>query len=158
VTAAPNTPRSWWLPNRGAVGNALARGARVHGGFLSCSLGPAQHQRADGAHRGRPADPVRVRYARMTCRDQVAVPTQDGLGTNQQSGVASHLAGESVQQGGEQRSVGGGESYLLAVQLPLQDGELVSEREDLSVFGPVTHRQQSQHRKRVGHAEVRQSQ
>jgi hypothetical protein len=63
-----------------------------------------------------------------------------------------------VQQGGEQRPVGQRESYLLAVQLPLEDGELVSEGEDLSVFGPVTHRQQSRHRQRVGHAEVRQSQ
>ena len=72
--------------------------------------------------------------------------------------MAWHLAGESVQQGGEQRPVGQRESYLLAVRLPLEDGELVSEGEDLSVFGPVTHRQQSQHRQRVGHAEVRQSQ
>ena len=77
---------------------------------------------------------------------------------NQQADLAQQVAGESVRQGGEQRPVGGGEPNLLAVQLPLQDGELVSESEDLSVFGPVTHRQQSQHRQRVGHAEVRQSQ
>jgi hypothetical protein len=30
--------------------------------------------------------------------------------------------------------------------------------EDLGVFGPVTHQQQPQHRKRVGHAEAHQSQ
>jgi hypothetical protein len=72
--------------------------------------------------------------------------------------VAEHRAGESVQQGGEQRPVGVGEPDLLAVQLPFQDGELVSQGEGLGVFGPVTHRQQSQHRQSVGHAEVRQSQ
>jgi hypothetical protein len=44
------------------------------------------------------------------------------------------------------------------VQLPLQDGELVSEGEDLGVLGPVTHRQQAQHRQRVGRAGVCQSQ
>jgi hypothetical protein len=72
--------------------------------------------------------------------------------------MAEHRAGASVQQGGEQCPVGAGEPNLLAMQLPLQDGELVSEGEDLGVFGPITHRQQSQHRQRVGRAKVRQSQ
>jgi hypothetical protein len=94
----------------------------------------------------------------VTGRDQVAVPAQDRCGTNQQADLAQQVAGESVQQGGEQRPVGRGEPNLLAVQLSFQDVELVPEGEDLSVFGRVTHRQQSQHRQRVGHAEVRQSQ
>jgi hypothetical protein len=42
--------------------------------------------------------------------------------------------------------------------LSLKDGDLVAQGEDLGVFGPVTRRQQPQHRQRVGHAEVRQSQ
>jgi hypothetical protein len=44
------------------------------------------------------------------------------------------------------------------LQLSLEDGDLVAQSEDLGVFGPVAHRQQPQHRQRVGHAEVRQSQ
>jgi hypothetical protein len=32
------------------------------------------------------------------------------------------------------------------VQLPFEDGELVSEGQDLGVLGPVTHREEPQHR------------
>jgi hypothetical protein len=42
--------------------------------------------------------------------------------------------------------------------LSLEHRDLVAQGEDLGVFGLVTHRQESQHRERVGHAEVRQSQ
>jgi|GEM_PF-6350638 len=44
----------------------------------------------------------------MTCGYQLAVPAQHGLGTHQQPDLAEHAAGESVQQGGEQRPVNGG--------------------------------------------------
>jgi hypothetical protein len=42
--------------------------------------------------------------------------------------------------------------------LSLEDGARVAQGEDLGFFGLATDRQQPQHRKRVGHAEVRQSQ
>jgi hypothetical protein len=42
--------------------------------------------------------------------------------------------------------------------LSFEDGDLAAQGEDLRVFGAVAHRQQPQHRQRVGHAEVRQSQ
>jgi hypothetical protein len=45
-----------------------------------------------------------------------------------------------VQQGGQHRPVGGGEPYLLAVQLSFEDGDLVSERKDFGGLGSVTHR------------------
>ena len=78
----------------------------------------------------------------MTCGDQVAMPAQHRLGTQQQPNPAQHVAGESVQQGGEHRPVGGGEPYLLAVQLSFEKRDLVAEGDDFGVLGPVTHRQQ----------------
>jgi hypothetical protein len=88
---------------------------------------------------------------------QVAVPAQYGLGAHQQRDAAQHLAGESVQQGGEQCSVSRGEPYLLAAQQAFEDHDLVPESQDLRILGAVAHGQQPQQRERVGHAEVRQS-
>jgi hypothetical protein len=72
----------------------------------------------------------------VTCRDQVAVPAQYGLGSYQQPDLAQHGAGESVQQCGEQRSISGGEPNPLAVQLALKDGDLVAEGKDFGVLAP----------------------
>jgi hypothetical protein len=88
--------------------------------------------------------------------DQVAVPSQHGLGAYQQSDPAEHGAGEPVQQRGEQGPVSGGEPDLLAVQLPFEDHDLVPQCQDFRILGSVTHREQAQHRQRVGHAEVGQ--
>jgi hypothetical protein len=74
--------------------------------------------------------------------DQVTVPAQHGLGAYQQPDPAQHGAGESVQQGGEEGPVGGGELDFLAVYLPLEDHDLVAQGEDFGVFGVVTHGQQ----------------
>jgi hypothetical protein len=60
------------------------------------------------------------------CGDQLAVPAQDRFGAHQESDPVERGAGESVQQGAEQRPVGAGEPDLLAVQLPLQDHDLVA--------------------------------
>jgi hypothetical protein len=76
----------------------------------------------------------------VTCGDQVAVPAQHGLGTHQQPDPAEHGAGELVQQCGEQRPVRGGEPDPLAVQLALEDGDLVAEGEDFGILCPVAHR------------------
>jgi hypothetical protein len=88
---------------------------------------------------------------------QVAVPPQDGLRAHDQSYPAQHLAGESVQQGSEDGTVGGVEPYLLPILLPLQSRDLVEEGEDFRILGVVAHRQQPQYRGRVRHTEVRES-
>jgi hypothetical protein len=62
-----------------------------------------------------------------------------------------------VQQSGEQGTISESESDLVAVHLPFEDGDLVSQGQNFRVLGPIAHRQQPQHRQRVGHAEVRQS-
>jgi hypothetical protein len=93
----------------------------------------------------------------MPVGDEVTVPAQYGLGAYEQPDAAQHVAGESAEQRGEERPVGRGEADLLAVQLSLEDGELVAQCQDFRVLGTVAHGQQSQQRERVGHAEVRQS-
>ncbi len=70
----------------------------------------------------------------MPVGDQVAVPAQYGLRADQQPDAAQFVAGEPVQQCGEQRPVGRGEPDLLAVQVPFEDGDLVPEREDFGVL------------------------
>ncbi|MFD1323622.1 hypothetical protein [Micromonospora sonneratiae] len=44
------------------------------------------------------------------------------------------------------------------MRLPLQDGDLVAQREDFGAFVSISHRQQPQERERVGHTAVGQSQ
>jgi hypothetical protein len=55
-----------------------------------------------------------------------------------------HVAGEPVQQGGQERPVGGGEPRPGLTQLPFQDRDLVAQRQDLHVLVPVAHRKKPQ--------------
>jgi hypothetical protein len=74
--------------------------------------------------------------------DQVAVPAQHGLRAGEQPDAAEYVAGQLVKQGGEQRPVSRGEPDLLAVELPLEDDDLMSERQDLGVLGTAARREQ----------------
>jgi hypothetical protein len=67
------------------------------------------------------------------------------------------LAGQPVQERGEQGPVRRGELDLLPVQLSFEHGDLVAEQQDLGVLGVVGHREEPQQRERVGDAEVGQS-
>jgi hypothetical protein len=57
---------------------------------------------------------------------QAAVPTQHGVGTDQQPYPTQHVAGETVQQGREEGPVAGVEAHLLPMQLALQYRDLVA--------------------------------
>jgi hypothetical protein len=63
-----------------------------------------------------------------------------------------------VQQRCQQRPISRGEPRPARAELPLQDQELVAQREDFRVFVPAAHRQQPQQREHVRHTEVSQSQ
>jgi hypothetical protein len=65
---------------------------------------------------------------------------------------------EPVQQRRQQRPVSRGGPHPVRTELPLQDRELMAQREDLCVFVPAAHRQQPQQREDVRHTEVGQSQ
>jgi hypothetical protein len=56
---------------------------------------------------------------------QVPVPAQHRVRLDRQPEPAEHVAWEAVQQGGQERPVGGGEPRPVRAQLPPQDGDLV---------------------------------
>jgi hypothetical protein len=57
---------------------------------------------------------------------QVAVPAQHRVGTDQQPDPAEQAAGEPVHEGGQERAVAGGEPRPGRAELPLQDRDLVA--------------------------------
>ena len=69
-----------------------------------------------------------------------------------------HVPGEPVQQRRQQHPITRGEPRPVRTKLPLQDRELMAQREDLRVFVPAAHRQQPQQREHVRHTEIGQSQ
>jgi hypothetical protein len=88
----------------------------------------------------------------VAAAQQVAVPAQDGGGQVQAS---QRWSGDYGEQGGEQRPVRRGEPGF--VDLALQDGELVAQRQDLDVFVGVAHRQEPEKPDHAGEGEVGQS-
>jgi hypothetical protein len=63
-----------------------------------------------------------------------------------------------VQQRRQEYPIRRSEPHLLSPELSLQHRDLVPQREDLDVLISIAHRQQMQHRPRVGHGQVGQSQ
>jgi hypothetical protein len=62
----------------------------------------------------------------VPARQDVPVPAQHRLGPDQQPELAEHVAWEPVQQGGQERPVGGTEPRPIHAQPPLQDRDLVA--------------------------------
>ena len=111
------------------------------GRVLPCQ---AQHQQADGADGARSARAPGAGSGRVAARQEVPVPAQHRVRPHQQPEPAEHVAWEPVQQGGQERPVGGGEPRPGRAQLPLQDRDLVAQRQDLRVLVPVAHRKKPQ--------------
>ena len=80
----------------------------------------------------------------MAARQQVAVPAQHRLRPDQQPEPAERVPREPVQQGSQEQPVTGGEPRPGRAQLPLQDRDLVAQRQDLRILVPVAHRKQPQ--------------
>jgi hypothetical protein len=73
----------------------------------------------------------------VTLIHQVAVPAQDGVRSHQQPRSAQHLAGLGLEKRGEEGSVLGRELHPVGAELPLQDGDLVPQSQNLHVLVPV---------------------
>lgn len=99
----------------------------------------AQVERSNATDGGSSAGSCGARDPGVPAVQQVAVPAQDGVGTDDQGESSQCWSGELVEQGGEERPVGRGEPGF--GDPALQDGELVTEREDFDVFVGVAHRQ-----------------
>ena len=107
--------------------------------------------------RGRPGCRGRDRWA---CRRVTTSRCQRSTvsGRTTKCSLLSTSLGYLVQQCRQQRPVTGGPTDPVRTELPLQDRELMAQREDLGVLVPVAHRQQPQQREDVRHTQVGQSQ
>ncbi|MFE5124199.1 hypothetical protein [Streptomyces sp. NPDC056669] len=63
-----------------------------------------------------------------------------------------------MQQRCQECSIARRDTVLFFAELAFQHGDLVAQGEDFGVLVPVGHRQQTQHRERVRHTQVSQSQ
>jgi hypothetical protein len=90
----------------------------------------------------------------MPTGDQVTVPTQDRVRPHQQPHTQQCLLREVMQQCRQERPIPRREVDSLPVQMPLQHGDLMAQSQDLYILVPGAHRQQSQHREHVGHAQA----
>ena len=118
-----------------------------------------QHQDADRAHGARPARaPGRGPPGVPAC-DQIAVPAEHGIRAHHQvqSLMSTSLGSRCSSAASKARSPGANRDPV-RTELPLQDRELVAQREDLRVFVPAAHRQQPQQREYVRHTEIGESQ
>ena len=116
----------------------------------------AQDKRTDGTAGRRPAGSFSARAGGVTAADEVAVPAQNGVRGDDQLQPSQSWAGESVQECGEQGAVCPSQTRFAG--LPLQDGELMAQDEDLDVLVGVAHRQQSDDGEHVCERQIRQSQ
>jgi hypothetical protein len=72
---------------------------------------------------------------------QIAVPAQDSVRLHQQPQSAQHLSGHGREKGGEEGPVLRREIHPVSAELPLQDGDLMPQSQNLHVLVPVPHRQ-----------------
>ncbi|MFG1710445.1 hypothetical protein ACFLIM_45490 [Nonomuraea sp. M3C6] len=74
----------------------------------------------------------------MTSLEQIAVPAQDRIWSNEKPQPAQDLAGQRCQEGGEKGPVFRRESDSgVVAELPFEDGDLVAQGEDLGVLVPI---------------------
>ncbi len=71
---------------------------------------------------------------------EVAVPAQYGVRSDDESQSAQDFAGEGLEESGQEGPVLRCELRLAGAELPLQDGDLVAQGQDLGVLVPVAHR------------------
>src|SRR5712691_10391583 len=96
----------------------------------------SQHQDADRAYGTRPTQVPGPGPLGVPARDHIAVPAEHGIRVHHQVQSLEHVPREPVQQRRQQRPISRGEPQPARTELPLQDRELVAQREDLGVFVP----------------------
>jgi hypothetical protein len=118
--------------------------------------GQAQHQGADRPQRAGSAAAAGPGHRGVATGEQVAVPPEDRVGSDQQPQPPECRPGQRVQQRGQPRPIGRCEPDLPPVELTLHHGELMTQRQDLNVLVTIAAGQQSQQRERVGDTQTRQ--
>ena len=85
------------------------------------------------------------------------MPAQHGVRADQKLQAAQELARQRGKQRGQESPVGRGELHLAGTELPLKDGELMAQGEDLRVLVAIAHRQQPQGGESVRDSQVCQA-
>jgi hypothetical protein len=80
----------------------------------------------------------------MAAPNEVTVPSEDRVGSHQQSKAMQRRPRKPLQQRGQQRPIGRFEADPLPAQLAPQNRELVTQRQDLHILVPIASRQQPQ--------------
>ncbi|GAA1010919.1 hypothetical protein Aple_066550 [Acrocarpospora pleiomorpha] len=94
----------------------------------------------------------------MTPFHQIAVPPHDGIRPDEEPQPTKHVAGQRCQESGEEGSVLGREPHPgVGAELPFENGDLVTQGEDLDVLIPISHRQQPQRGESVRDGQVGQT-
>jgi hypothetical protein len=93
------------------------------GGALGCQAEDEAADRGESARTPRPSVHARAGVAVI---HQVAMPPQHRVRADQEPEPAQRRAGQRHEERCEERPVLGPESWALAAELPLQDGELVA--------------------------------
>jgi hypothetical protein len=89
---------------------------------------------------GRPGA-FRCRDVRVPLSHQVTVPAQDRVWSHEQLRPAQYVAGQGMQERGEERPVRGRERHRARAEVALQYGELMAQSKDLDILVTVAHRQ-----------------
>ncbi|MGW0590042.1 hypothetical protein [Streptosporangium sp. NPDC002607] len=94
----------------------------------------------------------------MTPLHQITVPPHDGIRPDEKPQPAQDVSGQRCQEGGEEGSVLGREPRPgTDAELPFEDGDLVTQGEDLDVLVPISHREQPQRGEGVRDGEIGQA-
>ncbi|MFD1939825.1 hypothetical protein ACFSKW_51055 [Nonomuraea mangrovi] len=81
--------------------------------------------------------------------------TQDGIRPDEKPELVQDLARQRCQERGKKGPVLWGESHPgVGAELPLKDGDLVAQGENLDLLVPIAHRQQPQRAEGVGNGEI----
>ncbi|MEU0119604.1 hypothetical protein ABZ137_39535 [Streptomyces bobili] len=137
-TSPPARTRRPTLPRSSASTDLLAVDVPVTpAGILPRQT---QHENADRAHGTRPTRTFGPGTGRMAAREKITVPAHHRARPHQQPHPAQQLPWQAME---ERRKSARDEPHSPAVGLALQYPDLMAQSEDLDIFLPVAHRQQS---------------
>ncbi|MFI0857631.1 hypothetical protein ACH4TX_40525 [Streptomyces sp. NPDC021098] len=86
------------------------------------------------------------------------MPAQHRVRTHEQPHLPQNRQRQPVQQRRQERPIARSEPHSVTADLAFEHRDLMAEGQDLRILVPVAHRQQTQQRERIRHAQVGQSQ
>lgn len=117
----------------------------------------AQDQNADRADRGRATWSLRPAGAGVTLLHQVAMPAQHGVRSDQQPQATPDRARQRGEERREESPARRSEPHPALTELPLKDGELMTQGEDLHILSRVAQRQRPRGREHIGDSQLCQA-